>query len=232
MAGIVTQAHYAQGHIHIVHFEATADAADGSFPRTVITTPIEGRLKKLVTNPGGTASTSISPSTSTSPSASISPSVSASASSSPSASPSPSSSGSSTSPSSSISPSRSGSSSISPSTSLSPSASTSLSPSSSRSPSASISPSSSISPSASASPTIASPTTNYDVQLVDQTGYDLLEGVGMNRSASASQHAAVLYSSTSVNPVVDDSDTLTLVIDNHFAVSAQVVIDLYYALGG
>ena len=70
------------------------------------------------------------------------------------------------------------------------------------------------------------------MQLLDQNGYDLLEGVGMNRSSSKSEQAAIVYASTSVNPVVDETDTLTLVIDNHFAVSAQVVIDLYYALGG
>jgi hypothetical protein len=67
--------------------------------------------------------------------------------------------------------------------------------------------------------------------LLDQNGIDLLQAVGMNRSATASQEAPILYAGTSVNPVVDESDTLTLFIDNQFAPSAEMVIDLYYALG-
>lgn len=59
----------------------------------------------------------------------------------------------------------------------------------------------------------------------------MLQGVGQNRSATASQDAPILYTSTSDHPVVDESDTLTLFIDNHFAPSGQMVIDLYYALG-
>lgn len=69
------------------------------------------------------------------------------------------------------------------------------------------------------------------MQLLDQNGYDVLEGVGMNRSSFASQHAVILYANTSVHPAIDGSDSFTLVVDNAFVPSAQVVIDLYYALG-
>ena len=69
------------------------------------------------------------------------------------------------------------------------------------------------------------------MRLEDQHGYDLLEGVGANRSATASQHAAILYASSSVHPAVDDSDTCYLVIDNHTAPSAEIQVEIYYALG-
>jgi len=72
---------------------------------------------------------------------------------------------------------------------------------------------------------------NWDVQILDQSGYDVLEGLGMNRSDVLSQQTAILYASTSVNPVVDESDALTLVVGGNTVASAFVGIDLYYALG-
>lgn len=47
----------------------------------------------------------------------------------------------------------------------------------------------------------------------------------------AAQMAAVVFASTSVHPVVHESDRLTLMVDNQLAPSAQVQIELYYALG-
>ena len=55
MAGTVTQSYTSIGHIRRVTLTCVADAADGSFPSTALTTKIEGRLLKLVTNPGATA---------------------------------------------------------------------------------------------------------------------------------------------------------------------------------
>lgn len=95
----------------------------------------------------------------------------------------------------------------------------------------SISPSASVSPSASASPSAAAPTSNYDIRLLDQHGYDVLEGVGANRSATATQEVPIIYANTSLHPVVHETDTLTLVIDNHAAPSAQIQINLYVANG-
>ena len=69
------------------------------------------------------------------------------------------------------------------------------------------------------------------MRVEDQTGYDLLEGLGANRDTVTTQQAVIIYSGTSLHPVVHESDTLTLVIDNHFAVSAEIAIDLYVALG-
>ena len=56
MAGTVTLEHYTIGNIRKVVATCVADAADASFPDTVLP-PIEGRLLSLATNPGGTAPT-------------------------------------------------------------------------------------------------------------------------------------------------------------------------------
>jgi hypothetical protein len=69
------------------------------------------------------------------------------------------------------------------------------------------------------------------VQVFDQNGIDVLLGLGMNRSAVASEQTLLIYSSTSLHPVVDETDTLTLVITGNSVASASVGIDLYYALG-
>lgn len=56
-AGTITQAHNTTGNIRKITFTCTADAADGSFPSTVLTAKIEGRLIALETDPGSTAPT-------------------------------------------------------------------------------------------------------------------------------------------------------------------------------
>lgn len=67
--------------------------------------------------------------------------------------------------------------------------------------------------------------------MVDQNGIDVLQGLGANRDAAASEETVLVYASTSLHPYVDETDSLTLVIDNHFAPSAKMTIDLYFALG-
>lgn len=67
--------------------------------------------------------------------------------------------------------------------------------------------------------------------LFDQSGHDLLEGVGLNRDQAATEHAVIVYSGTSLHPVVDETDTLTLRLDGNLVASAQVEVTLYYALG-
>ena len=69
------------------------------------------------------------------------------------------------------------------------------------------------------------------MRVEDAGGYDVLEGVGANRDNAHTEHAAIVYASTSVHPVIHESDSLTLVIDNHFAPSAQISIEFYYCLG-
>ncbi len=81
-------------------------------------------------------------------------------------------------------------------------------------------------------PGVTNPTANYDITLVDQFSYDVLEGVGANRSASAAQKVAIVYSGTGVHPPVDEGDALTLTVANNSVNSALVTVTLYYALGG
>lgn len=129
-AGTIAQASNTTGNIRKITFTCTADASDGSFPSTVITTKFEGRLIALETNPGSTA-----------------------------------------------------------------------------------------------------PTDNYDIAITDGEGVDVLQGVGANRDTANSEVAQIVVSGTSLRPVVDETDTLTLAITGNSVNSATVVITLYYALG-
>lgn len=80
-------------------------------------------------------------------------------------------------------------------------------------------------------PGSTAPTANYDITLEDANGHDVLEGVGANRSASATEKVSVVFSGTSVHPPVDISDVLTLKIANQSVNSADIVIKLYIAEG-
>ena len=80
-------------------------------------------------------------------------------------------------------------------------------------------------------PGATAPTANYDIVLNDAEGLDVLQGVGANRAAATTEMAAIVFSTTSVHPVVHESDTLTLSISNNAVNSAIVVINLYVALG-
>lgn len=130
MAGTVVLQHCTIGNIRNVIATCTADAADGSFPATLLPA-IEGRILALATNPGATA-----------------------------------------------------------------------------------------------------PQDNYDVTLVNQHGYDVLQSLGLNRHTTSTQQVPILYSSTGTHPAVDETDTLTLTIAGNNVNSAITVIELYYALGG
>lgn len=80
-------------------------------------------------------------------------------------------------------------------------------------------------------PGATAPTDNYDITLVDGNGLDALQGVGANRDTANTEAAAVVFSGTSINPVVDETDTLTLTIANNAVNSATITITLVYALG-
>lgn len=81
-------------------------------------------------------------------------------------------------------------------------------------------------------PGVTNPTALYDITVVDQFGHDVLEGVGANRSASATEKAPIVYSGTGTHPPVDEADTLTMKIANNSVNSALVTVTLYYRLGG
>lgn len=129
MAGSVTTTHHALGYVRKLILTCVADAADGSFPDTVLPS-IEGRLLALETNPGATA-----------------------------------------------------------------------------------------------------PTALYDITVEDAHGHDVLEGVGANRAAGSTEKAAIVFASTSVHPAIAQSDVLTLKIAGNSVNSAQIVVEIYYALG-
>lgn len=78
-------------------------------------------------------------------------------------------------------------------------------------------------------PGATAPTTLYDIAANDGLGLDRLQGVGANRSASASEQVPVIYSGTAIHPPVKWGDGLTLAITNNSVNSALVTIDLYYS---
>lgn len=77
-------------------------------------------------------------------------------------------------------------------------------------------------------PGTTAPTALYDVTLEDGEGHDVLQGVGANRSASATEKAAIVFSGTSVPPPVAMVDTLTFKVANNAVNSAGIVAKLYY----
>lgn len=76
-----------------------------------------------------------------------------------------------------------------------------------------------------------SPTDDYDVTVEDQHGYDVLEGVGADRPEEVTVKAPIVFSGSAVHPCVDESDELTLKIANNSVASAEVVVEIYYAVG-
>lgn len=58
-----------------------------------------------------------------------------------------------------------------------------------------------------------------------------MQTLGRNRDQAASEETPLFYTSTAVHPYVDECETLTLRVSSNYQPSAQMVIDLYYALG-
>lgn len=80
-------------------------------------------------------------------------------------------------------------------------------------------------------PGATAPTDNYDITLLDGNGLDVLQGVGANRDTANTEAAPIVFTGTSVHPVVDESDVLTLTIANNAVNSATITVTLIYALG-
>jgi hypothetical protein len=72
------------------------------------------------------------------------------------------------------------------------------------------------------------PTDDYDVTLIDEHGFDRLQGVGLNRDTANTEEALVVYSATGIHPYVTEFDVLTLTIENNAVASAGGVIVLTY----
>jgi hypothetical protein len=77
-------------------------------------------------------------------------------------------------------------------------------------------------------PGATAPTASYDITLVDEDGLDRLQGVGADRHTSNSEHATIVYSGTSVNPLVTADDTLALTLANNSVNSAITVVTIVY----
>lgn len=77
-------------------------------------------------------------------------------------------------------------------------------------------------------PGSTAPTDNYDVTLVDADGLDRLQGVGANRDTTNTEAAAIVFSGTSVRPVVGADDVLTLTVANNAVNSATGTIAIVY----
>lgn len=80
-------------------------------------------------------------------------------------------------------------------------------------------------------PGTPAPQASYDITLVDQHGHDRLEGVGANRSATATEMVPIVYSGTSLHTTVDEGDVLVLTFANNNVTGAELTVLLYYALG-
>ncbi len=77
-------------------------------------------------------------------------------------------------------------------------------------------------------PGATAPSNNYDITLIDAEGYDVIEGLGANRSSSNTEKLNIIFSGTSLNPPVGTGDTLTLTIAGQSVNSADIVVKLYY----
>lgn len=69
------------------------------------------------------------------------------------------------------------------------------------------------------------------MEIFDQHGFDVLQTLGINRSAHVPESVVLVYASTSLHPYVDEQDTLTLRLRGNALPSASVLIELTYAVG-
>ena len=75
------------------------------------------------------------------------------------------------------------------------------------------------------------PPANWSVEIFDQHGLDLLETVGVNRSASTAQGTVIRFAGKDLHPVVTEMDTLRLKISGNVVPYATIPITLIYATG-
>ena len=81
-------------------------------------------------------------------------------------------------------------------------------------------------------PGATAPATDYDFTLKDARGIDLLQGLGADRSATATEETDLIYASTYNAPVFAQDDVFTLAMTNSTKNSAIFDFYLFYALGG
>ena len=77
-------------------------------------------------------------------------------------------------------------------------------------------------------PGSTAPTDNYDITLPDAEGDDVLQALGVNRDTANTEKVAIVYSGTSLHPIVAGSDVLTFTIANNSVNDAEIVAKIYY----
>lgn len=78
---------------------------------------------------------------------------------------------------------------------------------------------------------MAAPSEGFDIQLFDEHGIDVLQGLGMNCHTAATTSAPIVYAGTDLHPAVNEDSVLQWHIGQQFAPSAQVTVTIYFALG-
>jgi len=72
------------------------------------------------------------------------------------------------------------------------------------------------------------PTDNYDITLIDAEGVDRLQGLGANRDTANTESLPLVYSGSTIHPVVSKTDALTLKIGGQSVNSAVGRVILLY----
>jgi len=75
------------------------------------------------------------------------------------------------------------------------------------------------------------PDDNYDITLKDSLGIDILQGLGVNRDETNTEETPIVYSGTSLHPVVAGYETLTLGFSGSTKNSATFDAYVTFALG-
>ncbi len=78
-------------------------------------------------------------------------------------------------------------------------------------------------------PASPAPSDNYDITIIDDSGLDVLQTLGMNRDTADTEERNIVYSGTSNHVPISYADTLTLTIAGNSQAAALTVIDIYYS---
>lgn len=77
-------------------------------------------------------------------------------------------------------------------------------------------------------PGATAPTDNYDLTLVDDQAVDRLQGLGANRDTANTESLPIVYSGSTIHPVVSRTDALTLKFANNSVNGAVGKVILLY----
>ncbi len=77
-------------------------------------------------------------------------------------------------------------------------------------------------------PGAVAPTDNYDVTLIDDQGVDRLQGLGADRDTANTESLPLVYSGSTIHPVISRADVLTMKFANQAVHSATGSVILLY----